>query len=391
MLVMASRLPHWACVSVVALLALLVPQPSNADIGFTQAIATARLLNPGKTLVSLRHRVRNQGAEYNTGCIDSTCVTMYGVDIDAASGTLIGIATEPIIYPENIAMRDVMDRMHLVQFDFEQALARARTATGRPDALVARIDLVSELFLIFYDLRYTDGSRFMVDAITGSVLPAVDVANAANSITPAQMTAFIQRAIEDSNSTSSWYPIMGETAVTADGIAVGITLLNPTTGRLRQIDMLGTQSQVIEFLPIGHLTLTVAQLRPVVAGTAVTAAQFLARIEQDFPQGTLSAFGLQSRPNGGVVRTTWSASVFTSLDQPLEFAIDAMTPIGAAFGVATAQQNFKPGDLDRNGAVDGADLAQILVSYNRQYPPYDLDQDGWVKGEDLAILLANWG
>lgn len=391
MLVMASRLPHWACTCALALLALLAPQPTRADIGFTQAAATARLLNPGRTLVSLRHRVRNQGAEYNTGCIDSTCATMYGVDIDAASGTLTGIAQEPIVYPENIAMRDVMDRIQLVHYDFDQALERARAATGRPDVLVSRIDLASELFLIFYDLRYSDGTRFMVDAITGSVLPAVDVANAANSITPAQMTAFIQRAIMESSSSSSWYPIMGETAVTPDGIAVGITLLNPTTGRLRQIDMLGAQSQVIEFLPIGHLALTVAQLRPVVAATAVTSTQFLARIEQDFPQGTLSAFGLQSRPNGGVVRTTWSASVFTALDQPLEFAIDAMTPINAAFGVSTAQQNFRTGDLDRNGTVDGADLAQILVSYNRQYPPYDLDQDGWVKGEDLAILLANWG
>ena len=381
---MACRLPFAAFV-----LLLVLSSQARADIGFAQAVSTARMLNPGRVLVSLRHRVTTNGAQYNTGCIDFACTTMYGVDLNAANGFVVGTGVEPLLPPEDIAMRDVIDRIDLVEVDFADALARARAATGRPDSAVARIDLASELFLVFYDLRYTDGTRFMVDAITGEVLPLVDAANSANSLTPVQMYSMVLRA--EGLAGPGWHPFLGETAVAQGGVAVGITLLNPQSGRLKQVDMLGKQSQVVEFTPIGHLATVVAGVRPHVAGTVVTLGQFLARVEHDFPGGRLSAFGLQAQVQNGATRLTWSASVLTALNQPLEFAVDAMTPIDSSLGIATAPQNFPPGDLNRDGHVTGEDLAEMLYMYNQQYPPYDLDQDGFVKGEDLAILLVHWG
>jgi hypothetical protein len=49
------------------------------------------------------------------------------------------------------------------------------------------------------------------------------------------------------------------------------------------------------------------------------------------------------------------------------------------------------GDLDRNGAVDGADLAALLGSWGPcPACPADLTEDGAVDAADLAILLGAW-
>jgi len=64
---------------------------------------------------------------------------------------------------------------------------------------------------------------------------------------------------------------------------------------------------------------------------------------------------------------------------------------------ADVNANFVPdtcellGDLDEDGDVDGADLAELLGAWGSAIPgPADLDHDGTVGGGDLAILLGNW-
>ena len=387
---MARRLPTFVVAAFSAALTLSVPTPcARADIGFAQAAATARMLNPGRTLVSLGHRITNNGAIYTTGCIDASCQLMYGVDINAANGFIVGVEVEAPLPPEDRAMRDVMDRIHLVNHGFEDALARARTATGRPDVLLERCDLASELFMIFYDLRYSDGLRLMVDAITGEVVPVVETAGSANSLTPVQYHSYLARAQDIAG--AGWYPFVSETAVTQQGLAVGVTMLNPQSGRLMDIGMLGKQLDVVEFTPIGSLALKVAGVRSSIASTAVSAGQFMARIEHDLPGSRMSGFGLAGQFNNSVLRISWSAPVLTALNQPLEFAVDAMTPIDSSLGISSVPQHFAPGDYNRDGRVFGEDLAELLSMYNQQYPPLDLDGDGFVKGEDLAILLSNWG
>ena len=51
---------------------------------------------------------------------------------------------------------------------------------------------------------------------------------------------------------------------------------------------------------------------------------------------------------------------------------------------------YRLGDLDRNGIVDGADLARLLNEWDRPSVCCDLDDDGTVGGNDLGILLAHW-
>ena len=62
---------------------------------------------------------------------------------------------------------------------------------------------------------------------------------------------------------------------------------------------------------------------------------------------------------------------------------------------ATSQTGACIGDLDENGEVGLADLAQLLASYNvtsgASYEDGDLDCDGDVDLSDLAALLAGYG
>jgi hypothetical protein len=49
-----------------------------------------------------------------------------------------------------------------------------------------------------------------------------------------------------------------------------------------------------------------------------------------------------------------------------------------------------PADIDRSGAVDGADLATLLGQWGVAGSA-DLDGSGMVDGSDLAVLLNAWG
>ncbi len=49
-----------------------------------------------------------------------------------------------------------------------------------------------------------------------------------------------------------------------------------------------------------------------------------------------------------------------------------------------------PGDLNADGAVNGADLATLLGLWGSNDAGADLDHNGSVGGGDLAVMLSNW-
>lgn len=53
--------------------------------------------------------------------------------------------------------------------------------------------------------------------------------------------------------------------------------------------------------------------------------------------------------------------------------------------------SYAPGDLDRDGSVDGADLGLLLSDWGSDaLPPADIDRNGNVDGSDLGLLLSGW-
>ena len=50
-----------------------------------------------------------------------------------------------------------------------------------------------------------------------------------------------------------------------------------------------------------------------------------------------------------------------------------------------------PGDFDRNGRVDSADLGLLIAAWNTKAPRYDLNEDGAVDAADLGLLIGAWG
>jgi hypothetical protein len=72
----------------------------------------------------------------------------------------------------------------------------------------------------------------------------------------------------------------------------------------------------------------------------------------------------------------------------LDTVLDALRPrLEVTFRSAV---QYRLGDLDRNGIVDGGDLARLLNEWDRPSVCCDLDNDGTVGGNDLGQLLTEW-
>lgn len=384
---MASRLPAVFAAFVALIVSASV---ASADIGIAAAASIARSMYPGKPLMGLVHRYQiGVGGFYSATVNDWTNTYQYSVDMYDYNGTMFGWGMNFVT--DQIAMETapVLERLPLVTIDYSDAVNRVREFTGRPDGSIKNISLVSALFMIFYDVRYNDTYRVMVDAITGQVVPLVDTATAVNSITPAAYKAAVIRA--EALAGPGWYPIFGETAATQTGMAVGIMMLNPLTGNVKQVDMLNKQSDVLEFTPIGSLALKVSGIRGQWPELQITAELLLDKINTIYPGSKVANFGLQAQFNNGQNILNWNASVLTSTLQPLAVIFNAKMPVGFVVPIATVPVTYKLGDYNQDGFVNGDDLSQLLTTFNTNYPPYDLNHDGWVRGEDLAILLQNWG
>jgi hypothetical protein len=74
-------------------------------------------------------------------------------------------------------------------------------------------------------------------------------------------------------------------------------------------------------------------------------------------------------------------------DRSIEVALKALDE-----QIQFVKPSLSRGDINRDGVVDGADIAQILANYGQHgYVQGDVNWDGKIDGEDIGALLADWG
>jgi hypothetical protein len=379
--------PHSAF-PLAALCVLLPWSTTHGAVDFAQAAHIARTANPGRPLVGIKQRRRDGEWWYATSNINLVNTLTYTLDIDAATGLILGEESEEILPPEDLESAAVLARLPLMQVDFAEALALANQSTARTEADVFRIDLESEFFMLFYQVRYSDGLRRIVDAITGRVHADDDEATLDNAIDPAVMQARIASA--QAMAGSAWIVFEASAFLVGDGIATSVLLLNPVNGRVRQVDALGQQATMSSYTPIGRLAEDVAALRAHLSEVVYGPADFLAHVRRVYPGALVGSTKLDSRERNGTVRTRWGAALLTADGQSIEYSLDATQPIGDGVPLVQLVSPRLAGDVDGDGVVGSGDLAQLMLSFGEEYPPHDFDGDGTVGGSDIAFLLRHW-
>lgn len=379
--------PHPA-LPLAALFVLLPWSTTHGAIDFAQAAQIARIANPGRPLVGIKQRQRDGEWWFATSNINLVNTLTYTLDIDAATGLILGEESEEILPPEDLESAAVLARLPLLQVDFAEALALANQSAARTEADVFRIDLESEFFMLFYQVRYSDGVRRIVDAITGRVHADDDEATLDNAIDPAVMQARIASA--QTMAGSAWVVFEASAFLVGDGIATSVLLLNPVNGRVRQVDALGQQTTMSSYTPIGRLAEDVAVLRAHLAEVVYGPAEFLAHAARTYPGALVATTQLDSRERNGTVRTRWGAALLTADGQSIEYSLDATQPIGDGVPLVQLASPRLAGDVDGDGVVGSEDLAQLMLSFGEEYPPHDFDGDGTVGGSDVAFILTNW-
>jgi hypothetical protein len=81
------------------------------------------------------------------------------------------------------------------------------------------------------------------------------------------------------------------------------------------------------------------------------------------------------------------------IDQDVSYLNEGTLTITGQDGIVTIINSHAPGDLNRDGRVDRADLSLLLLSYGltaASMTQGDLNNDGRIGVRDLVILQANW-
>jgi hypothetical protein len=116
-----------------------------------------------------------------------------------------------------------------------------------------------------------------------------------------------------------------------------------------------------------------------------------------YSNGTKSAFTLRNTELGTSIEgTAVTAITCFGEDANGELYIGKNSTSGQIFKIIPASGDgtcLKPGDLNGDGHVDGADIGLLLSGWGAcGIPcPGDLNGDGRIDGADIGLLLSNWG
>lgn len=205
--------------------------------------------------------------------------------------------------------------------------------------------------------------------------------------------------VNQTNASNNWvkFRVIGEQH-DLDAIGATVTMASGTSTQVRAITIAGNGYLGQNDLD-AHFGL----------GAATSIDEIVLRWPNTGSMRTLTGYGINTRwtllpparmgdfNEDGIVTQLDLSALTSRFGMTVQPGLEALDMNGDAllsaadFGPMLAAKLGTVGDLNGDGAVNGADLALVLGAWGESPSAADLNGDGAVNGADLAILLGNWG
>ena len=288
-------------------------------------------------------------------------------------------------------MIPVLPRLHLCTVTAGQAAQLAATALARPLSHVTSVALTSTNTVLVQTAAFNDLAVLAIDGIAGVRLSDGFEGEPVARATAVQMSAAIQSA--EIALGPGWRFLRARAARQAPSLILDIVMLEPVKGMLRTVRVVvgvtNTVTISAAYAPRGTLAADAQFLRkspPPIGSTPHTA---LARMNNS--AAVIRLYDFRWQANNGAPQ--WSGSCDTTaafFNAEFTMFLEAAVPSQSGLIYGRRELAIFAADFDRDGHINGADLAEILATWGVHYPPYDLDESGLVDGGDLAIILNSW-
>ena len=367
---------------------LIAAAPAAADVSMSEAIAIAEATVTDRTLVQVTLREEDVPV-WRAVFVDAAMTNEQEVDIDAASGDVVGQGFDAIDPEDLLVYEAIFGDPDAVAIEFAEAVAIAQEAAGaKQSPFDAQIDI--EAGILAFQVEFMpSGMKYYVDAATGVLVNENgDDAGDDDILSPESLLAGIDAAV-----TLNGLPVLsaeGEDEQGGDDNAatvVEVLQWDAKAGELVLVTFDAVLGQIVSdvsFVPSGN---QLARLQPVIdalGSVTVTYANAMAEALAAHP-GALGVHEIALKvEDAGVF---YEVELVNDLGLEIEVLISAT---GGGTAQSTAGVNFHVSDYNLDGVVNAFDLTELLAVWGTTNPLYDQDGDQLVTGVELAALLAGW-
>lgn len=372
-----------------ALASLALAGPALAQVSMVDAIAISEAAVANRRLVEISREIDGGRTIWWSEFVNADLTNVLEIGIDASTGAIIEQEFEPIGAEDLAAYQAIVAIPDGALVTFAEAVAAAQQAAG-----TAQFPVYGEIEfnagILAYEIEFLPSQAwYYVDATTGAVL--IENGNDASDediTTPAAMLSAIDAAFA-----LNALPVLEAEVEYGYGRAgnaasvVEVLQWDAKTARLVEttVDVgSGNILSTIAFTPSGN---QLARLQPVIAALGSITVSFADALNAAFGDhpGALGVHEIELEAVGTGI--FFEVELVNAQGFEIDVYIDAM---GQAQRSSVAGVNYHPCDYDRDGRVQGNDLAELLAVWGTMNPGYDLDGDQIVTGVELGFLLAAW-
>jgi len=366
--------------------ALASSTAAAADIGFVAAVDLCRNALPDKTLISVEKRVRDGTLVYEGDMyLPSNLATEWEPRFRVSDGAPMGINIDQTDASDLSELQAIFAAFDEIQIDFAGALAIAQAAA--PEGAPNKIEIDFEEGILSYKVEFDEDTfRIYVAASNGAIVPQHNQGDDFEDLaTAAQMTAAVDAV---SGNGFLVIKVEGDDESGADDNTASIIEVTQWNSKSNQFVLTTVDAATaailssVTFGPAGSQAAKMAAIMALIDTLNVTVGDAVALVAADFPGAGFHEVELKAEDLGLV----YKVEIITASGLELDVWVDASTGTMSA----TAAVNFVPADLNADGVVDGADLAEILGSWGFFSLSLDLTGDGMLDGADLAVVLGSW-